>query len=198
MAPILPIMKFTEVAIKQIAKPVSQQLLGGALAYPQVTRFCVTIGQTLHYINVRVNRSAEGQSNSRKIFELPEDKARDAGALFLGEMIVFTLTGSVVAWQLYESSKSSHEAALAHDRQAMLHEAEKHAELLQRDLRLSQLEQSVSDIWKSLDSMQKSSSLRQPLSRAATGTSLEPVTTPLVEDAVDRLIKTSMASGLNF
>lgn len=191
MAPILPVMKFAEVALKQIAKPVSKQLLDGALAYPQVTRFCVTIGQTLHYVNVRVTRSAEGQSNSRKIYELPEDKARDAGALFLGEVIVFSLTGLIVAWQYYITSKASQEATLAHDRQTTLHEAEKHAELLQRDLRLSHLEESVTEIWKLLDSMHNPVAYREQETPQLQGTA----SNPIVDDAVDRLIKTSLATG---
>jgi len=182
MAPILPVMKFAEVALKQIAKPVSKQLLDGALAYPQVTRFCVTIGQTLHYVNVRVTRSAEGQSNSRRIFELPEEKAKDAGALFLGEVIVFSLTGVIIAWQYYVTSKSASEAAEAEERNAQLRDAEKHAELLQRDLRISQLEQSVTALWKVLDRI----STQQPIIYRQ-----QPAAQPHINEQPPPAIKTS-------
>lgn len=151
MAPILPVMKLAEVALKQIAKPVSRQLLEGALSYPQMTRLCVNIGQMLHYVNVRVTRSAEGQSSSRRIFELPEDKAKDAGALFLGEVIVFSLTGVIVGWQLWMSQKSSQEVILREEQYQQLRAAEKHAELLARDMRLTDLEWDVSQMWKLLD-----------------------------------------------
>lgn len=150
MAPILPVMKLAEVALKQIAKPVSKQLLEGALAYPQMTKLCINIGQMLHYINVRVTRSAEGQSSSRRIFELPEDKAKDAGALFLGEVIVFSLTGVIVGWQIWMSQKASHEAALREEHNEQVRAAEKHAELVSRDIRLSELEWNVSQMWKLL------------------------------------------------
>ena len=151
MAPILPVIKLAEVALKQIAKPVSKQLLEGALSYPQVTRFCVRIGQMLHYINVRVTRSAEGQSSSRRIFELPEDKAKDAGALFLGEVIVFSLTGVIVGWQLWVGQKASQEAAIRLRQYEQLQAAEKHADQVARNHRLDQLENSISQIWKVLD-----------------------------------------------
>jgi hypothetical protein len=194
MAPILPVMKFAEVALKQIAKPVSKQLLDGALAYPQVTKFCVTIGQTLHYINVRVTRSAEGQSNSRKVFELPEDKAKDAGALFLGEMIVFGLTGLIIAWQYYVISKAGADDLLAQERQILLHEAEKHAELQQRDMRLAHLEESVGEIWKLLDSIKHPQYVHDRRSGSSAGVPSTAQSDPAVEDAVDRLMKISMST----
>ena len=191
MAPILPVMKFAEVALKQIAKPVSKQLLDGALAYPQVTKFCVTIGQTLHYINVRVTRSAEGQSSSRRIFELPEEKAKDAGALFLGEVIVFSLTGVIIAWQYYVTSKASQDAAEAEERNEQLRAAEKHAELLQRDMRLSQLEASVSNLWRVIDNMHQS-----PVVFKSHSSSLSSPATPSKEDNLtERFLKTSMATN---
>lgn len=154
MAPILPVMKLAEVALKQIAKPVSKQLLEGALSYPQVTKFCVSIGQMLHYVNVRVTRSAEGQSSSRRIFELPEDKAKDAGALFLGEVIVFSLTGVIVGWQIWVSQKSSQEQALREEQYEQLRAAEKHAEFMARDARLILLEDNIRNMWKVLDKIQ--------------------------------------------
>ncbi len=207
MAPILPIMKFAEVALKQIAKPVSKQLLDGALAYPQVTRFCVTIGQTLHYVNVRVTRSAEGQSNSRRIFELPEEKAKDAGALFLGEVLVFSLTGVIIAWQYYVTSKASVEAAEAEERNSQLRAAEKHAELLQRDMRLAQLEESVMALWKVIDKMQTQQpivykSTRQSAPITAASTPPFPDTTTIPEQSkttqtpnvIDELMRTSMST----
>jgi hypothetical protein len=204
-------MKFAEVALKQIAKPVSKQLLDGALAYPQVTKFCVTIGQTLHYVNVRVTRSAEGQSNSRRIFELPEEKAKDAGALFLGEVIVFSLTGLIIAWQYYVTSKASTEAAEAEERNSQLRAAEKHAELLQRDMRLAQLEQSVVNLWKVLDNIQtqqphvyksvaiESSKSTPPLPVSKPGSDpLTPKVTGAIAsqsiDVIEQLMKTSMST----
>lgn len=192
MAPILPVMKFAEVALKQIAKPVSKQLLDGALAYPQVTKFCVTIGQTLHYINVRVTRSAEGQSSSRRIFELPEEKAKDAGALFLGEVIVFSLTGVIIAWQYYVTAKASQDAAEAEERNEQLRAAEKHAELLQRDMRLSQLEASVSNLWRVIDNMHQSPVLYKGQSHSSPTTS---VSASKEDNLTEKFLKTSMATN---
>ena len=183
MAPILPVMKFAEVALKQIAKPVSKQLLDGALAYPEVTKFCIRIGQLLHYINVRVTRSAEGQATSRKIFELPEEKAKDAGALFLGEVLVFSLTGALVGWQWYVSTKSAQEATEADERYAQLKAAEKHAEFLARDIRLGELETNVREMWKVLERID---------SAVPHASKTEKRT--MAEDAVDGLIRTSMLS----
>jgi len=192
MAPILPVMKFAEVALKQIAKPVSKQLLEGALAYPQVTKFCVTIGQTLHYINVRVTRSAEGQSTSRRIFELPEEKAKDAGALFLGEVIVFSLTGVIIAWQYYVTAKASQDAIEAEERNEQLRAAEKHAELLQRDMRLAQLEASVSNLWRVIDNMHQTPIVY----KSHHGSSSPAAPSPSKEDNLtERFLKTSMATN---
>jgi hypothetical protein len=190
MAPILPVMKFAEVALKQIAKPVSKQLLEGALAYPHVTKFCVTIGQTLHYINVRVTRSAEGQSSSRRIFELPEEKAKDAGALFLGEVIVFSLTGVIIAWQYYVTAKASQDAAEAEERNEQLRAAEKHAELLQRDIRLGQLESSITKLWNVIDNMHQS-----PVIYKSTSSSPNPPTTSREDNLTESFLKTSMATN---
>jgi|LauGreDrversion4_2_1035121.scaffolds.fasta_scaffold123870_2 hypothetical protein len=190
MAPILPVMKFAEVALKQIAKPVSKQLLEGALAYPHVTKFCVTIGQTLHYINVRVTRSAEGQSSSRRIFELPEEKAKDAGALFLGEVIVFSLTGVIIAWQYYVTAKASQDAAEAEERNEQLRAAEKHAELLQRDIRLGQLEASITKLWNVIDNMHQS-----PVIYKSTSSSPNPPTTSREDNLTESFLKTSMATN---
>jgi hypothetical protein len=196
MAPILPVMKLAEVAMKQIAKPVSRQLLEGALSYPQVTKVCVNIGQMLHYINVRVTRSAEGQSSSRRIIELPEDKAKDAGALFLGEVIVFSLTGVIVGWQLWMSQKSSQEAALREEQSSQLRAAEKQAELLARDTRLSELEWNITQMWKVLERMHapthelnsSSNSVMTAAARAVTGTKAEP------DEKLNFLLKTSMTT----
>ena len=151
MAPLIPVMKLAEVAMKQIAKPVSKLLLQSALSNPGVTKLCVKIGQTLHYVNVRVTRTAEGQTTSRRIFDLPEEKARDAGALFLGEVIVFTLTGAIVGWQIWVSQKASYESAAKEEHYEQLRAAEKHAELVSRDLRLSELERNVHMLWDVLE-----------------------------------------------
>ena len=190
MAPILPVMKLAEVALKQIAKPVSRQLLEGALAYPQVTRFCIRIGQMLHYVNVRVTRSAEGQSSSRRIFELPEDKAKDAGALFLGEVIVFSLTGVIVGWQIWESQKASHDAAIREEQQEQLRIAEKHAELMGRDARLAELERNVGMIWSTLEMM--NSAVPYMPKGSSTSTSAPPE--PIKPDALRVLLSSSMST----
>ena len=186
-------MKLAEVALKQIAKPVSRQLLEGALAYPQVTRVCVNIGQMLHYINVRVTRSAEGQSSSRRIFELPEDKAKDAGALFLGEVIVFSLTGVIVGWQLWMSQKASQDAAIREEQYQQLRAAEKHAELLARDMRISELEWNVTQMWKVLD--QVHSAVVPAHSAQAPAAAVQPPTKALAETSqLGFLMSTSMST----
>jgi hypothetical protein len=105
----------------------------------------------LHYFNVRVTRQAEGQSSSRRIFELPEDKAKDAGAVFLGEVIVFSLTGTVVAWQIYASQKAAKLAEQQGEMTEQLRQAEKRAETQQREMRLDELERNLNDVKMALD-----------------------------------------------
>jgi hypothetical protein len=190
MAPILPVMKLAEVALKQIAKPVSKQLLEGALSYPKVTRFCVSIGQMLHYINVRVTRSAEGQSSSRRIFELPEDKAKDAGALFLGEVMVFSLTGVIVGWQIWVSQKASQDEILRKEQYEQLRLAEKHAEQVSRNLRLDQLEHNIETIWKVLDKIQNPDPYKKEDSKLLS--SQDGIPRP--PDTLSAMIATSMSS----
>jgi hypothetical protein len=195
MAPILPVMKLAEVALKQIAKPVSKQLLVGALAYPQVTKLCINIGQMLHYVNVRVTRSAEGQSSSRRIVELPEDKAKDAGALFLGEVIVFSLTGVIVGWQIWMSQKASQDAVIREEHAQQLRAAEKQADLLSRDIRLSELEWNVSQMWKVLEKMHAPS--LHPTKHEASTAAMKAVSgsTPKRDEKLEYLLTTSMSTA---
>jgi hypothetical protein len=210
MAPILPVMKLAEVALKQIAKPVSKQLLEGALSYPQVTKLCVSIGQMLHYVNVRVTRSAEGQSSSRRIFELPEDKAKDAGALFLGEVIVFSMTGVIVGWQIWVSQKSSQEQALREEQYEQLRAAEKHAEIMARDARLSLLEDNIHSMWKVLEKIQSAQVyVRAPVEESSTYVpppassliQMDPDAPaqpkPIPKDPLSDLLSTSMSTPYN-
>jgi hypothetical protein len=197
MAPILPVMKLAEVAMKQIAKPVSKQLLEGALAYPQVTKACVQIGQLLHYVNVRVTRSAEGQSSSRKIFELPEEKARDAGALFLGEVIVFSLTGVIVGWQLWMSQKAAQEAILREEHNEQVRAAEKQAELVSRDARLSELEWNLNQMWRVLEKIDSHYTYARPDSQSLPDTQAARAVSPAKsrdDQQLEFLMSTSMTA----
>jgi hypothetical protein len=168
-------MKLAEVAMKQIAKPVSKLLLNGALSNPQVTKSCVWIGQKLHYVNVRVTRTAEGQTTSRRIFELPEEKAREAGALFLGEVIVFTLTGAIVGWQIWMSQKASYESAAKEEHYEQVRAAEKRAEHVLRDVRISEIERKVEMLWSVLEKSQDPQIVARTRSEAVVLQQAQPV-----------------------
>ena len=76
----------------------------------------------------------------------------------------------------------------AEERAIQLRAAEKHAELLQRDLRLQELEHSVSEIWRVLESTQNAI--------VVNSSSPKSFTTPLPPppDVVDQLMKSSMCS----
>ena len=151
MAPVVPFAKVAALAARQLAKPVSQILLKYTLTHPLAKERTIAVGQVLNRLNVRITRLAEGKSLKKQVLELSEDKALDAGAVFLGELFVFGVGTTVVTSELLRAQRKSAELDRRKDEEAARKEYTIDSKFFEASRRTTELEFQVKELRAALD-----------------------------------------------
>ena len=153
MAPVVPFAKVAALAARQLAKPVSQILLKYTLTHPLAKERTIAVGQVLNRLNVRITRLAEGKSLKKQVLELSEDKALDAGAVFLGELFVFGVGTTVVTSELLRAQRKSAELDRRKDEEAARKEYTIDSKFFEASRRTTELEFQVKELRAALESL---------------------------------------------
>jgi hypothetical protein len=151
MAPVVPFAKVAALAARQLAKPVSQILLKYSLNHPVAKERTIAVGQVLNRLNVRITRLAEGKAAGKQVLELSEDKALDAGAVFLGEVFVFGVGAFVVTSELLRAQRKNAEIDRRKEDQDMRKEYAVESKFFEGSRRIQALEGQVRDLREAVD-----------------------------------------------
>ena len=106
MAHALPITKLAGLLVKTLSKPLSKRIKHEFSRYQITQRFLIGIGQTTHTITSRMTIWSAGYQ-VRSITPLEPEKALKDGAEFLGESIVFLVSGTVVVWEYNRTNEKA-------------------------------------------------------------------------------------------
>lgn len=106
MAHALPITKLAGLLVKTLSKPLSKRIKHEFSRYQITQRILIGIGQTTHTITSRMTIWSAGYQ-VRSITPLEPEKAMKDGAEFIGESIVFLVSGTVVVWEYNRSNEKA-------------------------------------------------------------------------------------------
>jgi hypothetical protein len=142
MAHALPITKLAGLFIKTLSKPLSKRIKHEFGRYQITQRILIGIGQTNHAVTSRLTIWSAGY-RVRSITPLEPEQAMKEGAEFVGESIVFLVSGSVVVWEYNRSNEKARQKELkVREEERQKREALK-AKLSALDKRLHALEEVV-------------------------------------------------------
>ena len=151
MAPVVPVAKLAALAARQLAKPVSQILLRYTLNHPEARARTISVGQILNRVNVTITRLAEGNRGSKQVLDLSEEKALDAGAVFLGEVFIFGVGAAVITQELIRSQKKARALELQKEEEIAAKDLAVQSQFIEAGRRIKFLEESLTDARKGLD-----------------------------------------------
>jgi hypothetical protein len=103
MAAGLPLLKLSALLVKTISKPVGMFFKAQAQKEPRVAKLFMDVGQRMHYVQSRINVVASGYKFVG-VKPLPNDQALNDGAGTMSELLVLSLSATIV---IYEYQKSA-------------------------------------------------------------------------------------------
>ncbi|KAI4296830.1 hypothetical protein L6164_036753 [Bauhinia variegata] len=103
---VLPLLKLGTLALKTLSKPVAHRLKRQAAIHPRFREFIVSIAQTNHRIQTRMQRSIYSHSTDVAIRPLDEEMAVQAAVDLIGEIFVFTVAGALLILEVQRSARS--------------------------------------------------------------------------------------------
>lgn len=147
-----PLLKLGVLAIRQIAKPLSNLLKVRAKeSHFFRTRICMPPAQFYHWCEVNVKARLLNLGSPKEVAKLNEQAAIDLGAELIGEWFLFTIgAGAAIAEYTRQSRKNAEEKAALEARLNQIEGNTSDLALLRSDIesRIAQLESSIIDLKK--------------------------------------------------
>ncbi|KAL6205799.1 hypothetical protein ACLB2K_023051 [Fragaria x ananassa] len=102
----LPLMKLGTLAIRTISKPIAARLKTHASVHPRFRAAIIWMAQTKYRWATQLQRRVHGRAVNVAIRPLDEAKAIAAATDFLGELVIFTVAGLGIMYEVNRSYKS--------------------------------------------------------------------------------------------
>eukprot|EP00192_Tetraselmis_astigmatica_P014898 CAMPEP_0117668298 /NCGR_PEP_ID=MMETSP0804-20121206/11467_1 /TAXON_ID=1074897 /ORGANISM="Tetraselmis astigmatica, Strain CCMP880" /LENGTH=175 /DNA_ID=CAMNT_0005476165 /DNA_START=252 /DNA_END=779 /DNA_ORIENTATION=+ len=147
-------LKMATLALKTLAKPVAGRMQAWALGHPYWRGQLINMAQTMHRVEVRITRGAEGKEGKAFVGQMTEEKAMELASKLVSEGFVFSVGAGVVVYEYVVSRKKEAAKAIAAEhskRQEMDRAAAQRAELLQENERQNRLLKELSERLESLE-----------------------------------------------
>mmetsp|Transcript_27327 Transcript_27327/g.87778 ORF Transcript_27327/g.87778 Transcript_27327/m.87778 type:complete len:160 (+) Transcript_27327:39-518(+) len=141
-------------AIKQVAKPVAARIKASARTSDTFRKLILAVGQRLHRNTLQLDRIAEGKGTATHVAPLRETVAVEKGSDFVAEMVIYTISATVLGVEYYMSQKSSAKKAAAEAEARRLHDEKEAREFRRLDARVTELSESVRLLLKERDTRQ--------------------------------------------
>jgi optic atrophy 3 protein len=108
----LPFFKVLSLLLRMFTRPFSNYLKNSLKHkhdhHPFVKDSILRLGQFYHRVQIRIQRRVMNMSSSDSYVKpLPDDKALESGAEFIGEIVAY---GTLIVWGVYEIDKYGNEA----------------------------------------------------------------------------------------
>ncbi|XP_034941389.1 putative OPA3-like protein CG13603 [Chelonus insularis] len=100
-----PLVKLGILFLKQVSKPVAKVLVEQAKNHPVFrTYVIVPLAQMYHWAEVKTKMYVMNLGKPTKVAKLNEQMAIELGANFMGEIIIFTITGGLIIFEVRRSA----------------------------------------------------------------------------------------------
>ncbi|KAL3690014.1 hypothetical protein R1sor_016323 [Riccia sorocarpa] len=136
---ILPVAKLGTFVLKTLSKPLASRLKSQAAHHPRFRQSIIDFAQANHKFQVNLQRRIYGHATNVEIRPLDEEKAIQAASDFVGELVVFSIGGGLLIFEVQRSARSE-----ARKEEARKHEIETlRAEVTDLTKRLEELEKTM-------------------------------------------------------
>jgi len=163
MAAGLPLLKLSALLVKTISKPVGMFFKAQSQKEPRVAKFFMDVGQRMHYVQSRINVIASGYKFVG-VKPLPNDQALNDGAGTMSELLVLSLSATIVIYEYQKSAIKDRDKANALN-------AEKQAQRFLTEQRFKDIESRLQHIEALLEKNQQNhqTSQNQPVTAGSNG-----------------------------
>ena len=115
----IPLFKVVSLVIRLFTRPLSNYLKNSLKNkhdhHPFVKAKILDLGQFYHRIQIKIQRRLMNMSSADNYIKpLPDDKALESGAEFVGEILAY---GTLLIWGIYEIDKFSEDAKAKENKQ---------------------------------------------------------------------------------
>ncbi|KAL7577685.1 hypothetical protein ACA910_001000 [Epithemia clementina (nom. ined.)] len=138
----LPLTKLAGLLIKTLSKPLSKRIKHEFSRWEITQRLLIGIGRVNHQITSRMTIWSAGYK-VRSITPLEEEKALKEGAEFIGESVIFLVSGFVVIFEYNRSQTKTKEKDEIRRAQAKAERQALKAQLKAIDARLQEVEKLI-------------------------------------------------------
>ena len=119
----IPLFKVVSLIIRMFTRPVTNHLKNSLKHkhdhHPYFKLQILNLGQFYHRIQIKIQRRLMNISSSDSYVKpLPDDKALESGAEFIGEFLAY---GTLFIWGIYEINKFSEEGKAKENKQAEIY-----------------------------------------------------------------------------
>ena len=163
MAAGLPLLKLSALLVKTISKPVGMFFKAQSQKEPRVAKLFMDVGQRMHYVQSRINVIASGYKFVG-VKPLPNDQALNDGAGTMSELLVLSLSATIVIYEYQKSAIKDRDKANALN-------AEKQAQRFLTEQRFKDIESRLQHIEALLEKNQQNhqTSQNQPVTAGSNG-----------------------------
>ncbi|KAL8590357.1 hypothetical protein ACOMHN_006473 [Nucella lapillus] len=99
-----PIIKLGYLAVKQLSRPIANQIKRNAKSSPFFGKYvCMPPAQIYHWLEVNFRLSIMGLGKAKRVHKLTDEMAIELGAEMLGEFIVFVVAAGTICMEYLRS-----------------------------------------------------------------------------------------------
>ncbi|KAM2359063.1 hypothetical protein TB2_007590 [Malus domestica] len=102
----VPLFKLGTLAVRTISKPIANRLKAEAGLHPRFREYIIGLAQANYRFTTNLQRRLYGRATDVVIRPLDEAKAVGAAAEFLGELVIFSVAGLAVLYEVNRSARS--------------------------------------------------------------------------------------------
>ncbi|BFG29122.1 hypothetical protein CerSpe_153960 [Prunus speciosa] len=102
----LPLLKLGTLALRTISRPIARRLKVEAGLHPRFRNYIISFAQANYRFGTNVQRRLYGRATDVVIRPMDEEKAVGAAAELLGELVIFTVAGLAIIFEVQRSARS--------------------------------------------------------------------------------------------
>ncbi|VVA16634.1 PREDICTED: OPA3 [Prunus dulcis] len=102
----LPLLKLGTLALRTISRPIARRLKVEAGLHPTFRDYIISFAQANYRFRTNLQRRLYGRATDVVIRPMDEEKAVGAAAELLGELVIFTVAGLAIIYEVQRSARS--------------------------------------------------------------------------------------------
>ena len=138
----LPLLKLSALLVKTISKPVGMFFKAQAQKEPRAAAVFMSVGQRMHYVQSRINVFASGYKFVG-VKPLPNEQALNDGVGTMSELLVLSLSATIVIYEYQKSAIKDRDKAAALNAEKQTQRFMQEQRFRDLEARLAQLEEAA-------------------------------------------------------